>query len=85
MALSPSFGITFGVRIDSFIWCEDCSLKESFPELFTWQGIRMLYWLRICLLRMTVHWNMNFIRLVHDWEVESISFVYNALFSVSRS
>jgi len=26
-----------------------------------------------------VHWDMNFIRLVHDWEVDSVSSFSNAL------
>jgi hypothetical protein len=32
-----------------------------------------------------VHWEMNFIRLVHDWEVDSVYYFFNALYSVRMS
>lgn len=32
-----------------------------------------------------IHWDINFIRLVNDWEVEYVSSLSNALYSVRRS
>ena len=32
-----------------------------------------------------MHWDMNFIRLVHDLKVESVSSFFNALYSVGRN
>jgi hypothetical protein len=29
----------------------------------------------------TVHWDINFTSLVHDWEVDSFSFLFNVLYS----
>jgi hypothetical protein len=29
-----------------------------------------------------VHWDMNFIMLVHDWEVSDVSSLFNVLHSV---
>jgi hypothetical protein len=29
-----------------------------------------------------VHWDINFIRLVHDWEVDFVSSFFNVLYSV---
>jgi hypothetical protein len=29
-----------------------------------------------------LHWDMDFIRLVHDWEVDFKSSIFNALYSV---
>jgi hypothetical protein len=31
-----------------------------------------------------VHWDMNFIILVHDWEVDTITFFFSTLYSVRR-
>jgi hypothetical protein len=70
-AFEPSFGI------------KDHQLKDSFPELF-------------CIARNTdalvadhmfthngeMHWDMNSIRLVHDWEVEFVSSFFNTLYYV---
>jgi hypothetical protein len=29
----------------------------------------------------TIHWNINFISLAHDWEVEMLAFFYSLLYS----
>jgi hypothetical protein len=69
-------------RFLHYIWCGHFLLKESFPRLF-------------CLARNMdaivanfrivsndiVHWDINLIRLMHDWEVDFISSFFNVLYS----
>jgi hypothetical protein len=58
------------------LWCGDHPLNESFPELFFLERNRdaMVDNLR-SVSNDTVHWDINFTRLVHDWEVEFVLFL----------
>jgi hypothetical protein len=64
------------------IWCGDRPLKDSFPELFCLARNRdaMVADLR-SVSNDTTHWDINFTRLVHDWEVDSVSSFFNVLYS----
>jgi hypothetical protein len=60
--------------------CGDHPLKEPLLELFCLARNRdaMVVELRI-VSNDAVYWDINFIRLVHDWEVDSVSF-FNVLY-----
>jgi hypothetical protein len=64
------------------VWCKDRPLKESFPELFCLARNRdaLMADLRV-VSNNVVNWDISFIKLVHDWEVDSISSFINALYS----
>lgn len=59
----------------------DCSLKDFFHEIFYIKGIWMLVSEHMCIHNDEVHWNITFIRLVHDWELESVTSFFNTLYS----
>lgn len=71
MSLGSGFGMTFSVGIP---------LVDSFPELFCIaRDMDTLVAGHMFGHNDEVHWDMNFIRLVHDWEVDSVSSFSNAL------
>jgi hypothetical protein len=58
-------------------------LKETFPELFCLARNRDALVADLMIAHNdVVHWDINFIRLVHDWEVDSISSFFNVLYSI---
>jgi hypothetical protein len=62
-------------------WCEDCPLKDSFPELFFIARDKdALVADHMLVHNDEVHWDMNFITLVHDWEVNIVSSSLNDLY-----
>jgi hypothetical protein len=67
-------------------WCGDRSLKESFPELFHIERDRDALVAGLMLAHNDeVHWDMSIIKLVHDWEVDTVSSLLNALYFTRRS
>jgi hypothetical protein len=64
------------------IWWGYHPLKKFFPELFCLARNRdaIVVDLKIVSNDM-VHWDINLIRLVHDWEVDSVSSFFNVLYS----
>jgi hypothetical protein len=61
-------------------------MKDSFPKLFCIARDKdALVANHMFAHNNEMHWDMNFIRLVHDLKVESVSSFFNALFSVGRN
>jgi hypothetical protein len=57
--------------------------RKTFPELFNIaQDMDALVADHMLVNNREVNWDMNFIRLVHDWDVDVASFLFNALYSV---
>jgi hypothetical protein len=73
MALGLGFGMTFGVGMFS---------KGNLSELFCIARDRDALVADHMFAHNEVHWDMNFIRLVHDWEVDFVSSLFNALYSI---
>ncbi len=65
------------------IQCGERPLKETFPELFCIARNRdALVADHMLTHNGEVHWDMNFIRLVHNQEVDVVSSLFNVLYSV---
>jgi hypothetical protein len=63
------------------ICCGDHPLTDSFQELFCLAGNRNATVADLGnISNGTAHWDINFTRLVHDWEVDSVSFFFNVLY-----
>jgi hypothetical protein len=63
------------------IWCGDRALKEAFPVLHsiaTNKGASIAD--NMELSNGSIHWNIQFFRLFHDWEVELVASFYKCLY-----
>jgi hypothetical protein len=74
------------IRFWHDIWCGNHPLNDSFAELFCIARDRDA----LVADHMFAHndkmlWDVNFIGLVHDWKVESVSSFFNALYSIWRN
>lgn len=64
-------------------WCGECLLKEIFSELFCIALDRdALVDDQMLAHNGEAHWDLNFIRLVHDWKVNVASSLVNILYFV---
>ncbi len=64
------------------VWCGDERLKNSFPELYRIACEKDAYVAdHIHIRDESVHWEVNFTRLAHDWELESISTFWESIYS----
>lgn len=77
-------GCSTTVSFWSALWCGDRPLKEVFPQLFciacnkeAFVVDHLIFW------NDTIHWTMNFIHTVQDWELESITSFLDLLYSTS--
>ena len=71
------------LRFWSDDWCGEAPLKVTFPELY--RITRDKEALGANHLRVhndVVHWELNFIRLIQDWELEFVSNFLDLLYSV---
>jgi hypothetical protein len=72
------------IRFWDDVWCLDESLKAAFMELYRITCVRDAAVANIIRIRSeSVHWEVNFTRLVQDWELESISSFLELLYSTS--
>ena len=63
------------------ICCGDRPLMDSFQELFCLAGNGNATVADLgSISNGTAHWDINFTRLVHDWEVDSVSIFFNDLY-----
>ena len=69
----------------SMWWCGDCTLKEAFPEFYCISKARESSIAEVmCFFVGRIHWDAQFCRPVHDWELESLAFfmdIVNPLFA----
>jgi hypothetical protein len=64
-------------------WCRELVLRETFPESFCIARDRdALVADQMLAHNGVVHWDLNFIRLVHDWRVDIVSSLVNILYFV---
>lgn len=64
------------------VWCGDERLKNSFLELYCIACEKDAYVAdHIHIRDESVHWEVNFTRLAHDWELESISTFWESIYS----
>ena len=64
------------------VWCGELPLKIVFPALFT---IACAKEARVeenmVIVNGAIHWNVLFLRPVHDWELEEVSRFFEVLYS----
>jgi hypothetical protein len=65
------------------VWCLEEPLKVVYPELYRIACVKDAVVADFIQYRgESVHWEVNFIWLVQDWEIESISSFLELLYSV---
>jgi hypothetical protein len=64
------------------VWCEELPLKIVFPALFTIACAKEA-WVEenMVVVNGAIHWNVMFLRPVHDWELEEVSQFFELLYS----
>uniref|UniRef100_A0A2N9HC79 Reverse transcriptase domain-containing protein n=1 Tax=Fagus sylvatica TaxID=28930 RepID=A0A2N9HC79_FAGSY len=66
------------------IWCETCSLKDGFPELYRIARNKEAFVMdHLHYHNERVSWVLNFTRHVQDWELEAVSSFLELLYSSS--
>ena len=66
------------------MWCGGDPLREAFPELYRIARVKEGVVADFMHFRGgSVHWEVNFTRLIQDWELESISSFLDLLYSVT--
>jgi hypothetical protein len=69
------------VRFWHDLWCGNTALKEAFPVLFGIAYIKDAFVATIMdFSGYIIHWNVNFTRAVHDWEVEAFASFFRVLY-----
>jgi hypothetical protein len=72
------------IRFWSDVWCGGSPLKELFPELYRITRDKEAMVAKHLRIRNDkVHWELDFIRSIHDWELEAISNFLDLLYSAS--
>jgi hypothetical protein len=65
------------------VWCEKLPLKNVFLALFTIACAKEV-WVEEnmgIVKNCAIHWNVMFIRPIHDWEMEKVSRFFELLYS----
>ena len=78
------FDVGDGTRIKFWedVWCRGCSLKEAFPELYSFSQTREFFLLEVMhFSNGRLHWNIRFYRPPQDWESELLDFFWVELYS----
>jgi hypothetical protein len=66
------------------LWCADAPLKVTYPELFVISGVRDAFVAELMSFRNgSIHWDLNFLRNVQDWELDSMTSFLDLIYSVS--
>jgi hypothetical protein len=81
-----SFEVGDGSRIRFWddVWCGGDPLREAFPELYRIARVKEGVVADFLHFRGgSVHWEVNFTRLIQDWELESVSSFLDLLYSVT--
>lgn len=64
------------------LWCGDSALKCAFPSLFRMaRDQAVAVGDSFSCSNNIIHWNVHFVRNVHDWEVDLISNFYGRLYN----
>jgi hypothetical protein len=64
------------------VWCGDRALKEAFPGLFTIASFKEASIAdSVEQSNGTPQWNIQFSRLIHDWEVEELALFYRCQYA----
>jgi hypothetical protein len=72
------------IRFWSDVWCGGSPLKELFPDLYRiTRDKEALVDKHLRIRNDMVHWELDFIRSIHDWELESISNFLDLLYSAA--
>jgi hypothetical protein len=68
----------------SDVWCGGSPLKDLFPDLYPiTRDKEALVAKHLRIRNDKIHWELDFIRSIHDWELESISNFLDLLYSAS--
>jgi hypothetical protein len=70
------------IRFWDDVWCGDRPLKEAFPGLFNIARLKEASIAdNVERANGVSQWNIQFLRLIHDWEVEVLASFYHCLYS----
>jgi hypothetical protein len=70
------------IRFWDDVWCGETSLKVAFPILYNIANVKdATMATNMDLSSGTFQWNIRFIRLIHDWEVDTLA-SYSLLYSL---
>jgi hypothetical protein len=70
------------IRFWDDVWCGDRALKEAFPGFFTIASFKEASIAdSVEQSNGTLQWNIQFSRLIHDWEVEELALFYRCLYA----
>ena len=78
------FDVGDGTRIKFWedVWCRGCSLKEAFPELYSFSQTREFFLLEVMhFSNGRLHWNIRFCRPPQDWESELLDLFWVEIYS----
>jgi hypothetical protein len=65
------------------VWCNETSLKVAFPILYNIVSVKdATLATNMDLSNGTLQWNISFIWLIHDWEVDTLASFYSLLYSI---
>jgi hypothetical protein len=64
------------------VWCGERPLMDAFPTLFTISCAKEA-WVEenMDIVNGAIHWNVLFIRPVHDWKLEEVTRFFELLYS----
>jgi hypothetical protein len=70
------------IRFWDDVWCGDSALKEAFPGLFTIARFKEASIAdNMECSSGSIQWNIQFSRLIHDWEVDELALFYRCLYA----
>jgi hypothetical protein len=64
------------------VWCGEVTLKDAFPSLYNIASVKDASITdNMDRSSGSIQWNVSFISLVHNWEVEVLASFYSLLYS----
>jgi hypothetical protein len=68
------------------VWSSETSLKVAFPILYNTAYVMdatvATNMVHMDLSSGTLQWNISFVQLIHDWEVDTLASLYSLLYSI---
>ena len=66
------------------LWCGDCTLRETFPELYYFSCNKDSYLVDVMSFpNQRLHWDLRFFREPQDWKMEQFDIFWNLIHSMT--